>query len=866
MIELLKEPAVCSLSKNDMLFKIKSNQIFGTPTVFPKIRLQFSHAFTAGTYFEFAFLNPDTSAKETIHFRAIYQLNDRAENDVLGYLTSPTVAGANLNTFTLDLIADLRKIKALNAFYTIEFIDNGIIDIIAKKAQDYFVPTDVVSNIDEGFLITFSSTISSSYNEAQEREGYICQALIFINTKGSDDVFEHLTTLDVALDGDAIGYVDVSEPLNGKIEADWDSYPVPLLGTENPEFLFKTENLRKYYVLFKESWAGQASDFTKKSSDLFVHWGGIGTDDQLRDEPINQVLSFDSFLTWIPDKKKNHKDQLDFLYFMNGGLSVNYGIDLTITTNQGTHNTKLINTDTGIFFPLYAFETIGFYSNIQFYIDHPAVLQTPWTLAADEVIKTYQFRIFRVAPDGSGTNPFLTDPIQSFTYLVEEDCNKKFVLYVNPFGVLESFSTNSTWLEKINISSELATRGLAYNNDVLRSRNFIFNIDSQNSIEIESSLLTREVARRLQTMLISTYTFIVENERLMPVVMNIKGAEFWNNSERIMFLKFELLKANNNDRISFMKTAPSISYQRNAYQDVFSINGNGIEIDSATSLKLYKDRRLPNANLNLLEKELVFDSPTKSWFTGVNATNWHTDGLEEGDYYYTTEITDVYGNTYDLAGVVQIRWQTLILYFKELGMPELFMTPTPATLTAVYIGINFSVDTNDLTFFNITGSVNLAAAVNYTIDKTKKVFIKAPTFDDVWFFSILQNKFYCDNIDQLNKLSSLAITGLEQSQIFLNNFQEIDSVVLTDGTLKEVYVGFLPKLTSITLNNLQLDADALESFIRELYNFRKMYGAVSLFLTDMVTANSETSAMINGTGIYGGDGLIQNGFSVTITP
>jgi hypothetical protein len=59
----------------------------------------------------------------------------------------------------------------------------------------------------------------------------------------------------------------------------------------------------------------------------------------------------------------------------------------------------------------------------------------------------------------------------------------------------------------------------------------------------------------------------------------------------------------------------------------------------------------------------------------------------------------------------------------------------------------------------------------------------------------------------------------------------------------------------------------MESLITEFWNFRKMYGhAVTINLIGMGAVNTESDALINGTGVYAGDGLLDNNFTVTVTP
>lgn len=870
MIEILKQPNTCSLTKNSMIFEVKSNQFFATPKILPKIRLEFDEAFTAGCYFQFQFLNPETLDPETVSFRTINEFQSPQEGDLSAYDTSGPVLSANLNTETLRYVSLLKKIKLLSAYYTVVFVDNGIIDIIAKEPLLELVPTNVLNNLNEGFGITFSSTISEAYNLPIERSGYQMKAFIYYNdpsVDGNETNFELLTSTTIALDENATGLLDVSEIIDGKIESDWQEIPLPQIVNEiTPNWWFMGKNLRSYFVVFKETWIGETQDFSVQSSKLYAHWGGISTDDEIRNDGVNQIMTFNNFLTWIPSGKMNHVDQLDFLHFMNGGIELLYMVKLKLYTNQNT-TTYTLQTGVDNFIRLKAFESFGIYANLSYYLGNEDSTTVPISLATGEEVKKYEFLVLRRNLENGDI--MTNDPICTYLFNVENSCNKKFILYYNSFGVPESFSTQSTWLEKINISSELASRGLAWNDSVLRAKNFIFNSTNQNSIQIESSLLTREVAKRLQAMLISTHTFIEENGRWIPVVMQTKNAEFWNNSEYIVYLPIDLIKANSNDRVSFFKTLPTIIYQRSDYADDFNLQLNGFQISTAGDLLLYKDQGIPYSGANYLVDTLSFDDVNLKWSTGVNETDWHTNGLAEGVYFYKTTVTDKNGVEHLISGMVEIKYEKLVLFVDSLA-PNLITEPSLSS--DVYVQTNFSLDTDDFVSQNIYPYGYISFGLTYTKDGYKKVVIQSPTFKHINLFTNgsttigdgCNMKF--DTLDPFNQITALTLQKIQNTEIFLNNLQKLEQLFLAESSIEKISFGFLPNIQNITLRSLDLDETALEDFIRELWNFRKIYGhAITLNLTTMVAANAETTAMIDGTGVYGGDGLVNNSFTVNIT-
>jgi len=870
MIEIVEIPKTCSLTKNSMVFKVKSNQFFIAPDVFPTLTWNFNIALGTNCWFQWQFINPENFNFETIRIRTVE--NPLEEGDILAYGVEATAIAQNLNWYTDTIIAQLKNYSLLNAYYEVIKIAAGEIQFKAKTASEDFL----FKHIDESFndyiftTLVFDYDVVESAIPALEREGYQLKAQIYYkNPRVSSTNFELINTSSVFLDENSNGFIDVAEIINGKIESDFDELPIPPYNDSlAPNWQFIPPNLYEYFVVFSETWSDEPSENITKSNNLYAHWGGISTDDEYRNDPINHLLTQNSFLSAF-SSKQTYKGFNDFAYFMNSNSDASIYVHLTVITNQRTINTRIIN-NYGV--TLKPFETFGFYSNIDFYLDNPSFLFNPITLATGEEVKKYTFRIStRNLETGVWDNTVF---IAQYTYYYSNRCALKGILFFNSFGLPEMFYTSSIWDESINIISELASKSNEYNNSALRQKNFIFSSNSMTSISAESMFIKRDEANRLQQLLNSTHTFIAEKNAYIPIVMQTKQAVAWQNSVYLSTIPFNFIKANSTDRVSFFKKLPVIVHSRVGYSDVFSIKLNSYKLATAGNLKIFKNLANPSSSATSLVKNLVINTSTLSYTTNVAVTNWHTDGLPEGSYLYEVSLTDIEGNTDVLRGVVFIRYKRITFLTNQVGAPK-YIGMNARTATNSWVQVNLSLGGGDHFNKNLAANEQINFLLGYSVEGWKKVSVKAPSFDDISSFKNVADVDDVSStaclikdlqIDDLSTITTLHLFNVKQEYLAINTFTKLRVIRIRYSEIKKLDVGFLPDLTSIHVTELDFTADGLEHFIRQFFDYRKAYTEViTIELQTLVTANQETLDMINGTGLYSGDGLVQNDFIVNIS-
>lgn len=867
MIEIVESPAVCSLSKNAITFKVKSLNSLDSVAIYPTLKLKFEKGFKFGCYLSFDFINTETYELENVFFRTV--TNPTLEGDLLSYEIDTTAGSVNLNTYTDSLVSNLKNHKILNSFYNIVKIAPGEIDIVAKEPISDLIIQSLSENISatDWFFINFTYQNFEAYNKPSEREGYRLIGTVFYRNNENES-FEIISNRLITLDDNGEGLIDISKIIDGKIESDFDEIELPF--DENSfvkNWYFKPKNLKHYFVQFAETWYQQTEELKLNSDVFFCHWGGISLEDEIIDQPINHILTFNSFLTSIKSKKIHYENQVDFLHFMNGNSSADYYVHVNVVTNQRSINTRIIN-PFGI--ELKPFETLSFYSNINFYLENPSYLFNPITLVSGEEIRNYTFKIVTRNIETGILDQAVFIAEYGFTY--KKNCATKTILYFNSFGLPETFVTTSKWDEIVNTKTDLAAQTINQNYSPIRSKNFVFNSKSEVIFQAETNLLTRDYANRLAPMLNSLYSFVYENGAWIPVIFLTKEFLKWQNSEYVSILELELIKAYPVNRFSYFRKQPKIIYYKDDFSDVFKLQLNGLEIDSIGQLKIFKNLNNSSSSATSLVKTLTHSNLI--FTTNVDQTNWTTNGLPEGHYLYELSITDASAQTYLIKGSFTVVYEKIEFLVEDNLSPYLALIPHSSGNS--YVSVNLSMQ-DALPFTkNLFTSVKINDLLSWNIEGIHKVTVKAPSFSDIKEFRNVENltddpgdgaKIVDLKIQSLKYIEFLRLFDLEIETLFLNTFTDLNELVVKYSTIDKIDFSYLKNLEVFKLENVEISSEQLENMIKVFWDFRKSYknNSLTIELKDMPNPlTDESLAMINGTGIYSSDGLDDNSITVNI--
>lgn len=845
---ILKTPDICSFSKNSMLFKVKAEQMFDKIDVFPKVRISFTSEPSIGRYFSFDFRNPETLEMENIYVKTFLYVE--GEGQIIGSSSS------DLATATDNWIDGLKKVPVLNAFYSVIRIDDGIIDIQAKFSNEDLIPLNVDENLTGNF--GFGVEVNNFFVEASEREGYELKALVYYNDPKINVLTGEQTSFDwdlvaveyLAPDSNGEAFFDVCEIIDSKIEADQVQLPIPPYENSiihSKSLIYYAPNLKQYAVVFVESWLDGTEEISTKSENLFVHWGGISVDDEINDSAVNHVIQRQSFLTWYQSKTIDI-NQPDWIWWMNNSIRKNIRLVLKIQTDVQSYTFTVRE------LAIDSFQTIGIKAMINEYLNNIDT-QDLIEINPGENIVWFEFSIEEFYDSAFG------DPVANFTYyFVNDFCNKHYIVFINPFGVPETFSTKSDWEENTEVSKEIASRGLNYNNSHLRSKSFAFNPMHQNSYQVASDPMNREHVKRLQSILNSTETFVIEKGKYIPVIISNVSASVWSNSRFLASLEFELLKANMNEKPSFFDSKPSIDVSADGYGWKFKLKLNGFDFNSATDLAI-KDE-----NGDLI-KTLNFSEANFAWLNSCTAANWDTESLPEGIILFSTTIQSKNGTTVELKGIYKITYLSTKIYWDGgiLSANTLTFGSYSVITSDVKLLYNIQQTQPIFTTVDIHPTVNIVS--NYTTPGNKYFTLKSTSFQDVNFFESIGNDIKKIKLTDFKNLVNLNLQNSTiEGTLLLNQNQELQNINIVQSTMTMIEFGYMPKLDILALQDLtNLDELALETIMKQLWNYRKAYlNHVDIYLINLVTPTAETLDLINGTGEYAGDGLVNNDITVFI--
>jgi hypothetical protein len=911
MITITKQPYLCALSKNSIDFVVTTDLQYDTATVFPSLELSFLAVPAIGSSYVLNFTNPESGKTETVDFVAVDGTNANNYKE-LWQIPGTGFSGslADLRTIVFE---KSRQRKALNAFYNIELpiIEFGgsvkKFTLTAKQAISQLV-LDYTTNQASTYI---SEVNSVAYHQPGVRDGYALNASLFLESNYNSGKFNFVTTIDLVLDENSVAHFDFGKYIDAEIEASWNEYPVPF----EQELGYIAPNLRRYYVVFSENYSNNSIPFETKSETLLAHWGGVSSDDFYNSEPIAAQNTSGKWLTWWPSGKRILKEQSDWLGWMNGAEAVTFNVICTIKTNLGT-KTKIVHENVN----LQAFETFVFNtgydansldaeleagevaSSWEFGLgfacetcDSILVTYTPvGEEPVTEIITSYYsdeggrpvygeiFDIFYnyelnrwdtnfvvflesesfcpfgvyTIPEGSPFEAFSVLPTntcdltngsspETFRYYFEKACLTKQIVYFNSFGVPESFILSAEFQQNITTSQELATRTESYALNNLLPQNYIFDAKNVISYQAETMMLSNLEAERLMPLVNSTITFLLEKGNFIPVIINAGTTAIYKVNSFLQKIQLDLVRANESDRVSYFEVLPDFEPAYSSGILWLDLKRNGLNITDFGSIKAYFD--------GTEIKEFTYQS-TQKYYIASDAL------IQEGIITFVLTC-DVNGVETIVRKQYNYKWEEMDWVFYATPDNLLFRMD----LRGAFADQPFRIDWGDGTSedLEITNSIT---NYNHTYSEEGKYFIRVlkPSFSD------LRNVKFFDKINYFDFAAFTGITDLtlefgSAGKYYFNGIKDLENLLIKRTTIEFLNLGFQRNLEVLTIDECVIDSDTLDALLLELWTFRKGYlNAIAVTFTDLgYSPSAFATSIVDGTGVYAGDGLTD--YSITVT-
>jgi hypothetical protein len=923
MITITKQPYLCALSKNSIDFVVTTDLQYDTATVFPALELSFLVVPAIGSSYVLTFTNPESGKTETIDFVAVDGTNANNYKE-LWQIPGTGFSGslADLRTIVFE---KSRQRKALNAFYNIELpiIEFGgsvkKFTLTAKQAISQLV-LDYTTNQASTYI---SEVNSVAYHQPGVRDGYALNASLFLESNYNSGKFNFVTTIDLVLDENSVAHVDFGKYIDAEIEASWNEYPVPF----EQELGYIAPNLRRYYVVFSENYSNNSIPFETKSETLLAHWGGVSSDDFYNSEPIAAQNTSGKWLTWWPSGKRILKEQSDWLGWMNGAEAVTFNVICTIKTNLGTKTKIVHENVNLQAFETFVFNTGYDANSLDAELEAAEVASSwEFDLGfqcegCDSIVVTYQlegeesvtlqvenngeqegkirfifyigldayritwfpslnkwqqwgpfysleniqatlsgdtecpFGVFTIS-EGSIFSAFSVLPTNTcdltngsspepFRYYFEKACLTKQIVYFNSFGVPESFILSAEFQQNITTSQELATRTESYALNNLLPQNYIFDAKNVISYQAETMMLSNLEAERLMPLVNSTITFLLEKGNFIPVIINAGTTAIYKVNSFLQKIQLDLVRANESDRVSYFEVLPDFEPAYSSGILWLDLKRNGLNITDFGSIKAYFE--------GTEIKEFTYQS-TQKYYIASDAL------IQEGiiTFVLTCEVNGV---ETIVRKQYNYKWEQMDWVFYATPDNLLFRMD----LRGAFADQPFRIDWGDGTSedLEITNSIT---NYNHSYSEEGKYFIRVfkPSFSD------LRNVKFFDKINYFDFAAFTGITDLtlefgSAGKYYFNGIKDLENVEIKRTTIEFLNLGFQRNLEVLTIDECVIDSDTLDALLLELWTFRKGYlNAIAVTFTDLgYSPSAFATSIVDGTGVYAGDGL--DDYSITVT-
>lgn len=802
MISIIKSPYEVSLSKNPIIWEVETNNLFETIGVKPKLILSLTEGWmNVGETLRFSFINPLNSEPIVVQYHgALIDDEDWKLN------ADPTVATIFMHYY----LNKFKSNKYLSAWYNITGdYANGLITFEAKQELKELV-------------LKFETTNTTVFNVdrmdadaiiSEDRHGYRMSAQIFFENEYKSGNFNLITDGVLVVDNEQKSIIDVSNSLDSAIENLLDEKVLPW---ENQKF-YKLPNLYRYYIVFTEQWNSQNNVITRQSPIKLVHWGGVSFEDENTSDIWNLTNQTSNYLTWTRSSKILFSNQEDWIAWMNFGALKNCTIKLKIKCSTSTiiQNIGSITLD--------SFESVAWNVGVR----------ANSILAAIPIGETLRYWEFFI--DGESV---------SRRYHLKRGCEQnKTIAFLNAFGVWETIGFKDEFIESCQVTSNIASRSMSYNNSGILAKNYVFDSKIGNAYKANTGALKQEDAKRLQCFLSSHLTFLFESSRWIPTIIDSGENDISMLNEFLSNISFSMVKANESKKKSFFEIQPDVTVVYDFGVHHFDIIKNGLEIVTYGNLQLF---RLTAGGVETLQN-------TYTW----NGENWYssTTFRTPGRFIIKVTLTDVSGKVYNIKKFFVLKKEELEFSYDGNGTLTFGIWCDDGERVVVDFGDGFSIGepANDIPPYR-------TYTRTYTGTPTaRKVRIKKTSFKKLTKFTVNKDIGHFD-FSQLPALTFLSISNGYGDDYNFESLQNLKNIRFLNTPLRSLNLGFVRNLTEVIISDANMTANSINDLIEKFWLYRKLYADTPVVTLENlgVPVPSKAMSIINGTGSYVGEGLVSN--------
>jgi hypothetical protein len=407
----------------------------------------------------------------------------------------------------------------------------------------------------------------------------------------------------------------------------------------------------------------------------------------------------------------------------------------------------------------------------------------------------------------------------------------------------ETFSTIGEWSEVMDVSSEIARRSKHFNANSLFPKSFIFNSTHQNAFNAVTSSLSNLEALRLQPLLNSLISFVYEGKRLIPIIVNTTNAALVDETSFTQRIELKLLKANDSMRSSFYELTPDLAPFINCGIQGVSVEFNDVSITTFGDMDVYRDNVLIETAVYF---PLFFGYP----FAAIMIT--------PGNYRFECTL-----DNFNLVKHYTFKRQQAIGFTEETGINDIYVR---SSQTTAKLFIDWDVPTG-FQEYAYTNSLTPISHNYGSVTGKKTVTIEKACLNDILEFNLSGFSLGSIDFSAMSNLEKLFMSGAAVGNVYLSQLTKLKNITISNSPMEYLTIGFQKDLTTLSLSNTAITTENLDMLMIELWNFRMLYSLTpSVYLQTLgFTPSSTVYSIINGTGIYNGQGLVTDfGWTILI--
>ena len=817
-IAILENPFEISLSKNPINYSLKTNNLYDGVDIYPSLIIRIMDMGIQSEGFGFDIIDPKT--KETINFYFT------AENSPLlngEYYQDDSFIGT-LSAYTVQVLNSIKLNDKLNSFFDLELLSSTQILFKAKEPISELVPTNLNLRTVGGHL-HITTTLNSNFYRATIKSDYKLLITVLFEDEYLSNNWREVAVFKEVPDNNGNVNFDISEILNAEIEASFSEPPLVELDSTS---VVKSNLLRRYYVSYSELYNNNPNkSIWTKTKVKYVYFGGVSIEDYSRNLFFDYLQSNQKFLSWS-NNKKLHEYQNDWLGWINYTDLVGvFKVKIKLYYKDGTNSSELTVQNLGIGRWESIIIPVGYFQRD---IDNLA--------GVNDVFK-WEIYILDFA------NNLVSEKKQYYLDCNNYECKKE-IVFLNALNIQESVLTIGEWEKNLKINKTFGEKTLKHDYLKINGQTFQFKQESLNTFKARTGYFDKNTAEYLQDMFIEKNVFLIENVEYTPIVIKSKSIKIEECLTFLNQIEFEVEKSNKIENYSKEKNTVKLDLINNCGIESVFVDTNNTDISTFQDLSIFQN--------NTLIFSVIYNP-------ALNKYVFPTKLTKEGEYKMEVSFITSIGQTLSFSKLFDIINQKALFETDDIWF-HAFTLQTFSTNEVLYANWgNYSA----IAQYSITPALTTFLTL-YFATGIKNVQFNMSCPDLIKYFDSINNNINNSDLSMFNKIEHLRINGdnLNTGNVDISYHPDLINVFIEYSLVTSINIGLHKNIELFVFRNNDLSIEEIENILLQIWKWRIYYKTTIKWLLIYnnpgtgINISAKALSIINGTGVYVGEGLQSN--------